>query len=426
MDSSKIIQSSKIENLLLSIPKLSAGLDDFISFSKEEKNEILAPIDLQLKQLSLTTDEVIEVLDTYSRNFAVKNIDNECEKIIVWLREEDRQAADGSWPLAGNPLDNLEIDLRKNAWASAVCSISLLKYRLYKRIFDKSYDDMISRSIEWLFNSGNIYIKNEGWKNKLSEPGINFYDTCIAIEAVLKYKQANNLNNYFTYKLNDEEIENIIQNIMGLSIEQDIGLSSYIVMTLIHYLVINDDFITEQKRTLINEQIFSGTRWLISKYEDNVGWRDNNNFPSLRISCYAIQALNKFNNNFLSRLDWKKDDPLRRIWGDTTTIIASEIARIQLCFTYKSGSWGWTDQCDNGNANASAGMNLLSTTLATSTLLKCCIKSKIVIDLSIILRAVNNLIKSFDFEVITLDNTYILCTIIDYLRFRLEKKFIQI
>ena len=123
-------RSQKIQNLVLSIPEIASNLSNFYSFPKATKIDFLSPISIELEKLYLSTDEVVDVIDIYSRNLSIHNIDNQCEEIITWLLQ--KQDADGGWPLAWEP----GAENRKNAWANAVCILSLLKFRYYKNIFD--------------------------------------------------------------------------------------------------------------------------------------------------------------------------------------------------------------------------------------------------------------------------------------------------
>lgn len=400
------VQSNKIQNLLLSIPALSSNLSNFFGFSKEEKNSMLTPISTQLKELNLTIDDVISVLDTYSKNINVEYIDKECEKIIGWLLSEGHQAEDGSWPLAGDPSS----EIRKNAWANAICCLALLKYRRYKKLYKEPFDKKISDSIKWLFDTNNkIYITDKGWKQYPDDPEINFYDTSIALNAILKYRSECGEDNFFTYKVSDNKVENIVKFLLDIVEGFDIGIDSYIVMTLEHFY---SDFqnINDDTKVKIKEKIFKNIDRIVQSYEENIGWRNNSNNPSLEISCYANQALLK-SKYFLEDV-LKDKSQIDNYWGKIVKIIASEIVRIENCFTYINDFWGWPDECGGVN------IKLHNTSLATSTLLKCSYRSNLMIDLSIILRSVNSLIKSFRLAKITLDNTYILCAIIDYLIYR--------
>lgn len=409
------ITSQKIQNLLLSVPQLASNLKRFFYFPKDDKNKFLDPISFFLKGYNLSTEDVIEVLDTYSKNLHIKNIDEECEKIKNWLLDENRQAEDGSWPLAGDPGS----EYRKNAWATAICCLALLKFRQYKKVYDNFYDEKISNSKRWLFDtSNNLYIPDKGWKQHSGATEINLYDTCIAINTILRYKfQYENSDNYFIYTVSDPEIENIIKYLFKFEEDYDIGANSYIVMALVHFYNELQKKLDDNLKIEIQEKIFKKVNWIVQNYEDNIGWKNNINKPSLEISCYAIQALNKC-KSLLEDTPKDETQQLQNTWGEIVKIIVSEIARIQNCFIYSSDSWGWPDECGSNN------IHLHNTSLATSTLLKCCYRSDIIIDLSIILRAINYLIKSFDWERNTLENTYILCTIMDYLMYRIKKGLI--
>lgn len=416
------MRSQKIQNLLLSVPEIAANLKTFFNFPKESQISFLAPITADLADLSLSQEEVIEVIDTYSKNLSADNIDNECENIIRWLL--DKQDRDGGWPLAWE----LGSENRKNAWANSICSLSLLKFRYYKNLSDKKYDGRISDAIRWLFDENNsVYIPGEGWKMQPADKDINLYDTSIALRAIFKYRSVCKKNN-FTYSFSDGQLIEIINYLLNCSGEfpywtdqagrADIGATSYCVLTLIHFLNIPEieDALPDGFKDDIENRLLSGVEWISANYENDTGWKNNENQPSFEVSCYAIQALLKCKNNFLRRLG--DDVRTQQLWRRILAITVSEVARLQSCFTVSNDLWGWPAKFRNSN------YDIRNTALATSSLLKCCYKTDIKIDFSIILRAVTCLIKSFNLERITLENTYILCSMVDYLIFRKNRKYI--
>lgn len=410
------MQPHTIQNLLLSIPDFTTYFKRFFSLPQESKIKVLMPIAVQLEEYKLDINHVIDLIDNYSRNLYIQNIEKVCDKLIDWLLAENRQAEDGSWPLAGQPGDVI----RKNSWANAVCTLALLKFRRYRGIARKEYDEKISNSIKWLFDTHNgIYIPNEGWKQYPDDTHINYYETAVSLKAIFKYRSVCKKED-FTYEFSDREVVEIVSGLLILKDESDVGAISYCLMTLIHFCSVFEDEMDEILRERIEQKIMDLLQWIIQKYEEGIGW-SREGVPSLELSCYAAQALNKCKYNFLDRLN-EPSDPTKRmekLWGDVVRIISSEMARLERCFTFSGGVWGWPNECGKSDA-----VHLRNSALATSSLLKCCYRSNFVIDLSIVIRAINYLIDSFEWDRITLDNTNILCAIIDYLIFREQRNLV--
>lgn len=428
-------KSYNIQQLLFSAPSLASHLITFFALSPEEKSRLLEPIALQFQKLGLTLHQVVAVLDTFSQNLLMTNIDSRCDEIRCWLLDNQDQE-DGSWPLAqGNT---------KNAWANAVCILSLLKFlRFVSKDLapheSERYYTAISKGIRWLFES-EFFIANGqfGWKQHATDDTVNIYDTSIALRAVFKYRAASlRWGVPFSYSIPDSTIPCMVQYLMGLAEGNtawpdkpldsaratvlDTGATSYALMTLVHFLNTYDEHeidiaLSEQAQSAA----LNATDWLIKNYEADVGWRQHNGAPpSLAISCYALQALNKSKDFLLARL--MTEDGIEMHVQSTLHIITAEMLRIQSSLVRRGELWGWPDDDPH---TGDQRISLINTSLATSTLLKCSLKSSIDVDLSVILKTINSLLGSFNNERITLDNTYILCTIMDYLLYRIHKNLI--
>jgi hypothetical protein len=416
------VKSFKIQNMLQSIPGLLPNLKFFFYLSKEVKCKILSPLSCCLSDYSLSEDDVINVLDKYSRNIYLDNIDKECERIIFWLLSK-QNTDNGSWPLAGDPKSSY----RENAWATAVCILSLIKFKNYKNLADTTYDDKISNGIKWFFNTDNkLYNPRHGWNNPLSGNGsINLYDTGIAVTAISKYKECYNENPIVMSHVND--VVEIINNLLVtsdnspfwalLDNKPDIGLTSFMAMTLIHFYREFKDIITNDLTLMLERTIFQNIKWIIREYNNNYGCTPDEK-AFLEKSCYSIQVLNKFRNHSKNNLQSIPQEEVDKLSVDIMKILRPEIARIESCFTYKDNLWGWPKECGGLN------IKIYNTSLATSTLLKCSFNENILIDFSIILRAINTLLEKYNWDNVTLDNTYILCTVVDYLRYRTQSNSI--
>lgn len=424
-------RSTQIQEILLGIPALSVNFIDFFELSNETKQRILSPANSRLKEYKISLEDVIETLDTYSKNLRAKNINSKSTEILEWLFE--KQNDDGSWPLAYEH----ESGNIKNAWANAVCILSLLKFIHFNQLSNNKYNEKISKAVEWLLDpSIGIYISCQGWKQTKNDSGINIYDTSIALRAIFKYRSAYKAKK-FTYKISDPEIVKVIENIINLAGEypywpdkfwhtqdknlKDIGATSYALMTLVHFQNIFDEAEIAEIRESLNKKTVDTTQWLIDNYRDNLGWDRISGIPSmsLEISCYALQSLNKCMRFFLNRL--RTDEKIEGLIERVVEIITSEVQRIGGLFTYKNNQWGWLE--DN-ELKSERNISITNTALATSTLLKCSYMTDLKLDLSAILKSMNYLLNNFNKERITLENTYVLCTIMDYFFYRKDKKLI--
>jgi len=429
-------KSDKIQELLLSIPSLSSNFIYFFQLPEETKRFLLEPISFQFVKYDLTEDAVIEVLDTYSKNFSVKNIDSKCNEIRDWLLEN--QEENGSWLLALEKKgeEKVEVTNIKNPWANAVCILSLLKFKRYSQLVDKEYDNKISKAVDWLLDThSGVYIHNDGWKKKIEDSGINIYETGIALRAILKYRSA--FKEVLASKISDAAILGIIENILNYagtnpywpditgdaqdSNPKDIGATSYALMTLVHIQNVIDE-IDDELNYEMHRKTIDSTKWIINNYKVNLGWkrRDEMSNSCLEVSCYALQALKKCSMFFLSRL--RTDENIEVLLSDISKIIISEVIRIQGLLVYRNNHWGWPE--DEINGILEKNISITNTAMVSSTLLKCSYKADFKIDLSVILKSMNCLLGSFDKERNTLENTYILCTIMDYLLYRMNNNLI--
>lgn len=407
-------QSNKIQNILLSIPDISLSMREYCYYNDEKKHEFIAPIIPQLESLNLRLDDIKEVLNEYSIIMNYEKIEEQLTEILSWLFVDQRQDPSGGWPLARLPQDSN----RYNAWANAICILALLKFRHFgiEKIQD-NYNEKIHKSVEWLLDpSQGIYCPGNGWKHEAGglSSKINVSDTCIAIRAILKYrsycKKEKLLYDY------DHKIISIIAHLL-----QDLGQvgvieQSHLILTLAQYYNV---FIKEDEN---NPMIISAQNALLgllisimSSYGDGKGWADSEGNPSLEHSCYANQAIAKCRTSFPDKLKETNYNG-STLWGNSIAITAAEIERLQNCFIYQHPNWGWPLNCEQQN------VHLINTALATATLLKCGEGTSMFIDLSIILKSVNYLLKVFDRERMTLENTYILCAIMDYMFYRMRRR----
>ena len=408
------VSSRKILALLQGTPELYLNLKFFFVLPEEKKYKLIAPLSSWLQEFSLTEEDVVDVLDRYSKNISdLTSIDETCKEIKNWLLT--KQNDNGSWPLAEDP----GVPDRENAWATAVCILSLIKLKIYMNLSDETYDKKILLGIKWFFdeNTNNKYILTKGWKNKLSDSSVNLFDTSIALSAISKYKEIFCGNEPCDI---DNKVIEITENLLKASDnkpywfmsnnennEADVGLTSMMAMTLIHIYRAFHEQISENQKNEIQNIIFLNIEWICQGYSNDVGW--NKNFEK---SCYAIQALNKFisyfSNGFVDAFNNK--ERIEKINMDISKILPSEISKVENSFTHENDSWGWPAE--------RPGFKIYVTSLATSTLLKIHQKLNIIIDFSVIFRAVNTLLEKFVLDEVTLDNTYRLCTLIDYLRYK--------